>query len=376
MNKIVTNPKSKYVSIILPTYNEADNIKDIIPKISETLENENIKGEVIVVDDDSPDGTADIARNLGDKYNVRTHVRKNKRGLATAVMKGFELAKGDICLVMDADLSHPVTKIPEMIKPIIDGECDAVVGSRYVAGGSSQNWQFIRKILSKGAGLFARGLTRLSDPTSGFIAFRKDMLDRVKLNPVGWKIVLEFLVKTNCRFKELPIMFNERSKGKSKLNFKVQIDYIHHLWKLYCFKYDKTFQFIKFCLVGASGLLVDTLVLVILVELVSFDPRFAAVFGFIAAVSSNYILNRLWTFNIGKIGKLYSSYISFVSVCILGLLIRIGVMHLLIEYAGMDKDFWYILASFLGIVAATVFNYVGSRYFVFSENFICKNKKP
>lgn len=376
MGKIAVIQKSKFLSIILPTYNEADNIKVIIPKISEMLNDGDIKGEVIVVDDDSPDGTADIARKLKDKYNVRAHVRKNERGLATAVMKGFELAKGDICLVMDADLSHPVTKIPEMIKPIIDGECEAVVGSRYLAGGGLKNWPFIRKIISKGAGLFARGLTKLSDPTSGFIAVRKDIVAGAKLDPIGWKIVLEVLVKTNCRFKELPITFNDRYKGESKLNFRVQIDYIRHLWKLYCFKYAKTFQFIKFCLVGASGLLVDTVVLVSLVELMSFDPRFAAVFGFLAAVSSNYILNRFWTFNLRKITKVYFSYISFVAICILGLFIRLGVMHLLIEYAGMGKDFWYILASFLGIGAATLFNFLGSRYISFSENLVRNNKRP
>lgn len=376
MEKIAINPKSIFLSIILPTYNEADNIRVIIPKISEILNDGNIKGEVIVVDDDSPDGTAGIARELKDKYNVRVHVRKNERGLATAAMKGFESAKGSICLLMDADLSHPVTKIPEMIKPIIDGECEAVVGGRYLAGGGSKNWPFIRKIMSKGAGLFARGLTKLSDPTSGFFAVRKDIVDGAQLDPIGWKIPLEVLVKTNCRFKELPITFSDRYKGESKLNFKVQIDYIRHLWRLYCFKYANTFQFVKFCLVGASGLLVDTLVLVSLVELMSFDPRFAAVFGFLAAVSSNYILNRFWTFNLRKIAKVYFSYISFVVICILGLLVRIGIMHLLIEYAGMGKDYWYVLASILGIVAATIFNFLGSKYITFSGKLVRNNKRP
>ncbi|UCF72331.1 MAG: glycosyltransferase family 2 protein [Deltaproteobacteria bacterium] len=356
------------VSVILPTYNEAGNIKITISLLSEMLNDERIKGEIIVVDDDSPDGTADIVRNLATEYDVRVHLRKDQRGLATAVLKGIELAKGEICVVMDADLSHPVSKIPDMISPIIQGDCEAAVGCRWVPGGGCINWPLTRKIVSKGAGLLARGLTRLSDPTSGFMAVRNDVLDGIEFYPVGWKIVLEILVKTNCRFIEVPIMFSDRHEGESKLNLRVLIDYLRHLWKLYCFKYIKCFQFIKFCLVGISGFLIDTLVLVSLVELMYIDPRVAAIFGFLAAVSYNYILNRLWTFHLPSIAKPYYSYASFVLICLLGLMIRIGVMHLLIEYAGMGTDLWYVFASFLGIVAGTIFNFIGSKYVAFSEN--------
>jgi len=208
------------ISIILPTYNEAENIKLIIPKIFQVINGKNIKAEIIIVDDNSPDGTADIAKKLAQKYPLRVHIRKNERGLATAVMKGFELAKGEICVVMDADLSHPVEKIPEMVKPILEGKCDATVGSRYVNGGDCENWPLIRRIISKGAGLLAKGITNLSDPTSGFMAIKKSLLDGIKLDPVGWKIVLEIIVKTNPRFIEIPIIFADRQKGKSKLGLK------------------------------------------------------------------------------------------------------------------------------------------------------------
>jgi len=357
------------ISIILPTYNEIDNIKIIIPKIAEVLDREGLQWEIIVVDDDSPDGTASMAEEYGKKYHVKVCVRKTDRGLSKSVIKGFELAEGDICLVMDADLSHPVEKIPDMVKPIILNECDASVGSRNIPGGECGEWPLLRRVMSKIAGYMAKGVTSMSDPTSGFMAIRRSILDNIDIDPLGWKIVLEVIVKAQPMIKEIPILFSERKKGKSKLGIKAQIDYLHHLWKLYSFKYPGVTQFIKFCLVGISGIFLDTAVLVLLVELFYFDPRLAAVFAFTAAVSWNYLFNRTWTFNHGAGTKIVHTYITFVMVCIIGLGIRIGVMHLLIKYAGMRESPWYILASLLGIAAATIFNFLGSKYLVFSKWF-------
>jgi dolichol-phosphate mannosyltransferase len=358
------------VSIILPTYNEAENIKIIVPRLFEVLNKENMEGEIIIIDDNSPDGTAVVARSMANEYPIGVYVRKNERGLATAVMKGFEVAKGNICIVMDADLSHPVEKIPEMLKPILESDFDATVGTRYIEGGSCNNWPLIRKIVSKGAALLAWKLTTLSDPTSGFMAIKKGVLEGVKLDPIGWKIVLEIIVRTNCRFLEIPISFSDRIEGKSKLNFKVQLDYVAHLMKLYSYKYSNVFQFIKFCIVGFTGLFIDTAVLVSIVEIFLLDPRVAAIFAFLTAVSWNYILNRFWTFDLGKQTKISYSYIFFVLICVVGLGIRLGIMHLLIEYAGMDRKPWYILASILGIFGGTIFNYLGSRYLAFSKSLV------
>jgi len=357
------------ISIILPTYNEADNIKLIVPKLSKVLNDNDIQGEIIVVDDNSPDGTGHVVLELAERYPVRVHVREDERGLSRAVIKGFELAGGDICVVMDADLSHPAERLPGMLRPILEGKCDATVGSRYVTGGGCEDWSMQRKIISKGAGILAKGVTTLSDPTSGFMAIRKSLVDGIKLDPLGWKIVLEVIVKTNPRVLEVPIIFADRREGESKLGPKAQIDYIHHLWRLYCHKYPAISQFLKFCLVGVSGLVVDTAVLVSLVELFSFDPRFAAIFAFLGAVSWNYVFDRVWTFDFGRDTKISYSYISFVAICLVGLGIRIGIMHSLIEYAAMGEGHRYILSSFLGIVAATVFNFFGSKYVAFSKLF-------
>ncbi len=355
------------ISVILPTYNEARNIRRIIPAISKVFRDESIEGEVIVVDDDSPDGTASVALSLADSYPVKVHVRKRDRGLSRAVIEGFGLARGEVCVVMDADLSHPVERIPDMVRPILEGKCDATVGSRYVAGGGAQNWPLVRRIVSKGAGLLAKGLTTLSDPTSGFMAVRRGVLDRASLDPLGWKIVLEVVVKTRSRVMEIPIVFADRVEGQSKLGLKAQIDYLRHLGRLYAHRYPLFLEFFKFCLVGLTGLVVDTAVLVSLVDYAFLDPRFAAVFAFAAAVSWNYLFNRIWAFRSGRSAPIARSYIFFVSICIGGLAVRIGVMHLLIAYAGMGVKPWYILASFMGIAAATVLNFLGSKYVAFKS---------
>jgi len=210
------------ISVILPTYNESENIGIIVPQIFNVLNASSIKGEVIIVDDNSPDGTADVATRLSEKYPVKVCLRKNERGLATAVIKGFELASGDVCVVMDADLSHPVEKIPEMVKPIFENSCDATIGSRYIEGGGCESWPFIRRFISKFSGLLARGLSKLSDPTSGFMAIKKEAFNGVTLDPVGWKIVLETIIKTRVKFQEVPIVFSDRLKGESKLDTRVQ----------------------------------------------------------------------------------------------------------------------------------------------------------
>lgn len=355
------------VSVILPTYNEFENVKIIVPRILAVLSDARLESEVVIVDDNSPDGTSEVAIRLARDHPVRVYVRKNERGLATAVMKGLELALGDICVVMDADLSHPVEMIPKLVKPILEGQCDVTVGSRYTLGGGCESWPFMRRFISKFSGLLARGLTRLSDPTSGFMAIRRSALKGIILDPVGWKIVLEVIVKTGAIFQEVPIIFLDRQTGASKLNTRVQTQYIAHLWKLYLFRYPVFFQFLKFCIVGFCGLLVDMAVLIGIVELGHLDPRVAAVFAFLCAVSANYALNRFWTFNTARATRVATSYARFVAVCVTGFFIRIGVMHLLIEFLDMGLGYRYVLASIIGIFVAMIFNFVGTKFIAFSS---------
>jgi dolichol-phosphate mannosyltransferase len=355
------------LSVILPTYNESENLKVIIPNLSDVFIKNNINGEIIVIDDNSPDGTSNVATELAKNYPVRLFVRKNERGIATAVIKGFELATEDLVVVMDADLSHPIEKIPDMIKPILENRCDATVGTRYITGGGSKKWHLIREIISKGAGFLAKGITTLSDPTSGFMAIRKSMIETAPLDPIGWKIVLETIVKANPRLIEVPIIFTNRLNGKSKLTLKVYIQYLRHLWRLYIFKYPTIYQFFKFCLVGLSGLIIDTIILMTFVEYLSFDSRIAAIFAFSGAICWNYLFHRIWTFKGSYLFNIYYSYFSFAAICLVGLGIRIGTMHILIENAGMGKGRWYVVASIIGILLATISNFLGSKYLVFAN---------
>ena len=174
-------------------------------------------------------------------------------------------------------------------------------------------------------------------------------------------------MKANPRVLEVPIVFSERKEGKSKLGIRAQADYLRHLFRLYCFKYSALQQFFKFCLVGLSGLLIDVAILLVLVDFFLLDPRVAAIFSFCVAVSWNYFLNRNWTFAAVKISGIYYSYPIFFIVTLSGLGVRIGVMHLLIEYFNMGEGHWYVLASCIGIVTGTVTNFFGSKYIAFSK---------
>ena len=227
------------ISIVLPTYNERENVPLICDEIHRTLVEEGLDHEIIVVDDDSPDGTAEAARALAPRLPVRVLARSEGRGLARAVMAGFEIARGDVLVVMDADLSHPVAKLGEMLRPVLEGRCEATVGSRYVAGGGKPDWPWIRQLIGRTAGMLARGVTSLSDPTSGFMAIRRDVLERAELAPVGWKIVLETVIRTRADVQEVGIVFVDRTHGRSKFGPRPLVEYLVHLGRLYAFRISR-----------------------------------------------------------------------------------------------------------------------------------------
>lgn len=366
---MVDNHTTLDVSVVVPTYNEVDSIKIIVPEICHVLERAGIRGEVIIVDDDSPDETGRAAETLAATHPVRVLIRKGSRGLATAVLAGFNLSSARVCVVMDADGSHPVEKLPELIRPVLEDRADIAVGSRRIEGGSSEQWPWYRRAVSKAAAGMTAGLSKMTDPTSGFMAVRRNLLRDLKLDPVGWKIVLEIVVKADsARLVEIPIVFKNREQGESKLGFGQQLDYVRHLFRLHKHRRPTVFEFFKFCLVGFSGIFVDMGVVIGLKELLHLDTRICAVFGFLAAVTTNYLLNRYWTFAKGREAPFVRSYLVFVAVCSLGLAVRLGVIHLLIEYTCMDTGNWYILTNFIGIIVATAVNFTGSKLFAFSPS--------
>lgn len=225
------------VSVVLPTYNEAQNIPVMVGEIFNVLKTTGIEGEVIVVDDNSPDKTGQIAQELTLKYPVRVLVRKDNRGLASAVLEGFYMSTAKVCVVMDADGSHPVNQLPEMIRPIIDGKADSTVATRYIDSAGISNWPWHRQLISRFAGYLAIGVTNLSDPTSGYMGIDRCILEEHDFNPIGWKIVLEIIVKASpLRVKEIPIVFKDRQLGESKMSYGEIINYIKHLISLYIYK--------------------------------------------------------------------------------------------------------------------------------------------
>jgi len=223
------------ISIVIPTFNEAQNIGLLIPKIHDVLNN-HYKHEIIIVDDNSPDGTAKVANSLAKKHNVRVLVRKKKRGLASAVIDGFKIAKGSILCVMDADLSHPPDVLLKLLVALDDA--DLVVGSRLVKGGGSERWPFHRKLVSLCAQGLARPLTPVKDAMSGFFALRKSVIRNVPLEAYGYKILLEILVLGNYKkIIEIPFTFLNRYFGESKIGVTVEIEYLKQLVHLYKYKF-------------------------------------------------------------------------------------------------------------------------------------------
>jgi len=225
------------LSIIIPTFNEAKNISLLIPKIHDVLNNHH-KHEIVVVDDNSPDGTAKVANRLAKKHNVKVLLRKKKRGLASAVIDGFRIAKGNVFCVMDADLSHPPDVLPKIIASL--DNADLVVGSRLIRGGGSESWPFHRKLISWCAQGLAKPLTPVKDAMSGFFALKKAVIRNVPLEAYGYKILLEILVVGKYKkVAEVPFTFLNRSFGETKISVAVEIEYLKQLVHLYRYKFFK-----------------------------------------------------------------------------------------------------------------------------------------
>ncbi len=228
--------RAKGVSIVVPTYKEAENIRELVERVERAMEGLG-EFEIVIVDDNSADGTDEVVASLARGW-VRLHVRTEERGLSSAVLAGLARARFDTLVVMDADLSHPPEAVPAMVERIAQG-ADFVVGSRYVKGGSTDAaWSVYRHVNSRVATLMARPFTRLRDPMSGFFALRaEDYLATRDLSPVGYKIALELLVKGPfVRVVEVPIHFADRKRGTSKLGLREQALYLKHIARLAAWK--------------------------------------------------------------------------------------------------------------------------------------------
>ncbi|HEX2615137.1 MAG TPA: glycosyltransferase family 2 protein [Nitrososphaera sp.] len=372
------------LSIVLPTYNESQNIARMLDSIAGALP-AGTAAEIIVVDDNSPDGTGDIATLHGKSINsgkLRIEVvrRQGKLGLSSAILAGVQSASGDIVVVMDGDFSHPPQTIPHMIEELQDSRYDIIVASRYVKGGSIAGWPFKRRLMSKGATKIAKyGLgIQVKDPMSGFFAFRRRIIEGVKFDAIGYKMLLEILVKAKgARVKEVPYTFTNRAAGASKLDASVMLDYVRAVWKLY--RYGRSVargekrasvRFFskagRFYTVGASGLLVNFVVSFLFQAVVpELWYLYTTIIGIFFSMTSNFFVNKLWTFEDRDFAakKTAFQYGMFMGFSSLGALIQLGVVYALVENYRLD----YPLALVLAVMAASIGNFLLNKKWTFKE---------
>ncbi|WDE98600.1 polyprenol monophosphomannose synthase [Lentisphaera profundi] len=221
------------ISIILPTYKEAENLRVLLPQIHQVLQSE--RHEIIVVDDNSKDGSEELCKQLARELPLRFIKRRTERGLATAVLAGFDQAKGDYLFCMDADLSHPPEVLLKLHHELKKG-VQFALASRYISGASIQEgWGFLRHINSLLPTYLTKSLTSIKDPMSGFFGLPREtyLKQRSSYKPLGYKIALELIVKLQIKVIEIPFTFQHRFKGSSKLNMKQRLLFLIHLSQLY-----------------------------------------------------------------------------------------------------------------------------------------------
>ncbi|AKS41793.1 glycosyltransferase family 39 protein [Wenzhouxiangella marina] len=359
-----SNPAAPRASIVVPTLNEADSISELIERILASMP-EDISFETLVVDDASEDGTAALARKWSDRHPVRVIERQGPRDLSGSVLDGAREARGEWVVVMDADGSHPPERIGALLRPLLENRCDLTVGSRHAPGGATEGWPIHRHLASGLATALAWPFTEVRDPMAGFFATRRERLLALPGHAAGYKILLELLVQggDSLRTEEVPIRFEDRQKGRSKLGLKQQLTYLKRLTYLAGGRVSGSSAG-KFILVGLSGMLVD---LLIFQALIGQQARLgtAHMASFVVATLTNFALNYRWTFRGDAQAELSLPlrYLRFFIVAVMALMIRGGVLVLLVDVLGLSP----MAAIVPAIVVTAGVNYLGSAFYVFAS---------
>lgn len=350
------------VTIVVPTYREAESLPHLLRRIATVRQAAAFEIDVLIMDDDSNDGTADVVQRLGYDW-VELVVRRGDRGLSAAVLDGFGRARGDVLVCMDADLSHPPERIASMLDELGSG-ADFVLGSRYVEGGTTaHDWGLLRWLNSRVATLLARPFTAVHDPMSGFFALRRETFTVADpLSPVGYKIGLELIVKCRCRkVVEIPIHFADRCYGESKLTLRQQLLYLRHLRRLFVHKYGVWSHLAQFLVVGGLGTAVNLAALTVLLE-VNTPAEIAVAAAIVIAMVFNFVLNRQISFSYARDGSWMRQFLGFVAACSLGAAINyVTTIAVTAQFPKLPMQ----LAALVGIAAGTGVNFVVSRYLVF-----------
>lgn len=363
------------VSVIIPTFNERENISSVISKCLQALSPQTFDAEIIVVDDDSDDYTWQYPPRLfGHDPRVRVLRRQEgEKGLAQSVTAGFELATHEYCAVIDADLQHPPEKLVELFTALDDG-ADIAIGSRHVAGGGIENWPLSRKVVSKGATICARTFLsdarEVSDPMSGFFAIRRSVIDGVDLDPHGYKILLEILGKGRYeRVTEIPYIFRDRERGESKLTSEEYKHFLEHLGQLAVTSRgidevvspDRVVRGGEFALVGAIGTIINMVVFASLAIGLNAFFLISGVVAFFAAVNWNFAGNWLLTYDRPD-GDLFRQYTLFHVVSLTGFLVYTGTLTVTARIG-----FPLLIANLIAIIAGSGVNFLGSETSVFPK---------
>jgi dolichol-phosphate mannosyltransferase len=349
------------LTIVVPTYKEVDSLPALLDRI-DALRPQLPPLELLIMDDDSNDGTEALIAERAQPW-VTLVVRKADRGLSAAVLDGFGRARGDLLVCMDADLSHPPERIAALLEKLGSG-FDFVVGSRYLEGGSTaDDWGFLRWLNSRVATFLARPFTHISDPMSGFFALRRaTFLEAAELNPVGYKIALELIVKARCqRVGEVPIHFAQRAFGESKLTLRQQLLYLRHLRRLSIFKFGIWSHLAQFLAVGLLGTFVNLLALTLFLW-VHIEDHVAIGLAILVSMLFNFVLNRRFSFSYARGGSWTRQLLGFVAASSIGAAINYVTATQLLR---SQPDMLPQLAALAGVAAGTAANFLFSRFLVF-----------
>jgi len=357
-----TSTSKPLVTIVVPTYNEAENIGRLIREITKSMENSGYKDnfEILVVDDDSPDGTCLEVRRLAEKdRRIRCLLRRNKKGLATAILRGIHWARGEYVVVMDADFQHPPEVVPKLVETAIRTGADIVVASRYTRGGGVSGWSRLRLLMSKTAILIARilvpGARSTSDPMSGFFLVRKSVVEEEKLNPRGYKILMEMLEKLSySKVVDVPYVFRNRLAGKSKLGARTIIDFLIHALQLS--------PMTRFATIGLLGALANLIVMSLLLIL-GVNKYLASLAGIEAGILFNFVFHEAWTFKTKLKGNWKERLVKYHLASAGGTSTTFLTMALLTSLAGFSA----VAAQAAGIAAGFALNYALSLTKIWSR---------
>ena len=358
------------LAIILPTLNERENLAPLVERIEQAMGR--VGWEILVVDDNSADGTADEARRLARAdTRIRVIHRIGRRGLASAAIEGFCATAAPYAAVMDADHQHDPALLPAMLEAVQSGAADVAVASRFAHGASTKAWNSPgREKLSGLANSLARRLTgiELTDPMSGFFLLRTATAVNLapRLSGIGFKILLDLLATSArpLRVSEIPMQFSARRAGESKLDQAIAVDFLAGL-------YDKSFgriiptRFALFGTVGALGVGVHLAILYLCLLAFGAGFAWAQALATLGAMTFNFWLNNFLTYRDRRLrtaGRLLRGWASFVGACSVGALANVAIASLL-----FDRGVPSLLAALVGILIGSVWNFALSSRFVWGR---------